>query len=51
MAYVCNIVTKKVNELKKLKNTNYYLIFCYEDGKLKIIPLHKLVVELFIGSV
>ncbi|WP_101519240.1 HNH endonuclease signature motif containing protein [Spiroplasma melliferum] len=51
MGRVRNIVTKKIKELKKPKNTNYYLIRRREDGKTKTRPLHKLVVELFIGSV
>ncbi|WP_425380223.1 HNH endonuclease signature motif containing protein [Spiroplasma endosymbiont of Stenodema calcarata] len=51
MGCVRNNITKKIKDLKKPKNTNYFLIRRREEGKTKTKPLHKLVVELFIGPV
>ncbi|AHF60653.1 HNH endonuclease signature motif containing protein [Spiroplasma mirum] len=46
-----NSQTKQIKELKKPKNTNYFLIRRRVDNKTKTKPLHRILVELFIGDV
>ncbi|AGM25770.1 endonuclease [Spiroplasma syrphidicola EA-1] len=51
LGQVRNKITKEIKEVKRPKNSNYYVLRRKDEGKIKTKFLHKIMVELFIGPV